>query len=137
LRATLVTADGKALGEQSIAFYQAVELFGRRDALLGTAITDSTGYAAIDYQPAETGTQTIKARFGGNAQNARVEASSTFEVREAAPIYSEEPLPLASVRQWLPLVLASLVLGTWAVLFGVSARTVVGIRSAGRLAREA
>jgi hypothetical protein len=48
------------------------------------------------------------------------------------PIYTSAPLPLASVRQWLPLGFGSLVLATWAVLLGVTVRTVLGVRAAGR-----
>jgi hypothetical protein len=103
-----------------------------RDALLGSATSDATGFAAIDFQPAELGQHTITARFNGDEQYALSQISSTIEVREVAPIYVPEPLPLASVRQWLPLGLASLVLATWAVLLGITARTVLGVRAAGR-----
>jgi hypothetical protein len=132
LRATLVTTEGKALGERQVTFFEQVTVFGPRDALLGTATTDSTGYAAIDYQPAELGSQRIVVRFNGDEQYAPSLANSSIDVREVVPIYPPAPLPLASVRQWLPLGLASLVLGTWAVLLGVTLRTVLGVRAAGR-----
>ena len=129
LRATLSTTAGKPASEKVINFYEHVDLFGGRDALIGSATTDSTGYGAIDYQPVETGSQTIKVRFAGDNQLSATETSSTIDVREATPVYSPEPLPLATVRQWLPLGLASLVLATWAVLLGVTVRTIRGIRS--------
>jgi hypothetical protein len=129
LRATLATAAGAPASEKTISFYEHVDLFGGRDALLGSATTDSTGYAAIDYQPVETGSQTITVRFIGDSQLAGSEVSSNIDIRDAAPVYTPEPLPLATVRQWLPLGLASLVLATWVVLLGVAVRTIRGIRS--------
>jgi hypothetical protein len=131
LRVTLTTAAGKPLSERNVAFYELSNVFGPREVLLGTATTDSTGFAAIDYQPSQTGQQTIFARFTGDQDNAASQVSSAIQVREVVPIFTEEPLPLASVRQWLPLGLASLVLATWAVLLGVTIRTVLGVRSAG------
>lgn len=133
--ATLTTQAGKALSGELINFYQQTDLFGPRDALLGTATTDSSGYAAIDYQPAQTGSQVIKVRFSGDVHTAAADASRTIQVRDVIPPYTPDPLPLAQIRQWLPLGLASLVLGTWAVLLGVSLRTVLGIRAA-RAARK-
>jgi hypothetical protein len=131
LKATLVNGEGKAIGERRVNFYEHVTVFGDRDALLGTATTDSTGYAAIDYQPAELGAQTIIARFGGDEQYAAVQVESRLEVREVVPLYTPAPLPLASVRQWLPLGLGSLVVATWAALIGVTIRAIVGVRNAG------
>jgi hypothetical protein len=132
LRATLVDDAGMALGMRQIAFYEQSTVFGARDVLLGTATTDSTGFAAIDYQPAQAVEQTIVARFGGDDLYAPTPVSAAIEVREVVPIYTEEALPLAIVRQWLPLGLAGLVLATWAVLIGVAVRTVLGVRAAGR-----
>jgi hypothetical protein len=132
LRATLVNAEGKALGERQVSFLERTTVFGERDALLGSATTDATGYAAIDYQPAELGPRTILARFGGDEQYAPADANATIDVREVVPIYTPAPLPLASVREWLPIGLGSLVLATWMVLIGVSVRTVLGVRAAGR-----
>ncbi len=130
LRATLSNEAGKPISGKLVSFYEQVQLFGGLDALIASATTDSTGYVAIDYQPAETGAQTIKVRFIGDDGLAASEATSNITVTEATPMYSPEPLPLAEVRQWLPLGLASLVLVTWAVLLGVSLRTIRGIRSA-------
>ena len=135
LRATLSTEAGKPVTGKLVSFYEHVQLFGGREALLGSATTDSTGYAAIDYQPVETGSEAITVQFGGDDELAASHATSNINVTDATPVYSPEPLPLASVRQWLPLGLASLVLATWAVLLGVSLRTIRGIRSA-RYARE-
>jgi hypothetical protein len=132
LRAVLAAADGKALGERQVTFYGQSTVFGAREVVLGSATTDSTGLAAIDFQPTQLGEQTMLARFRGDDVFAAAQASGTLDVREIVPIYSADSLPLASVRQWLPLGLASLVLATWGVLLGITAVTVLGVRAVGR-----
>jgi hypothetical protein len=129
LSATLSSVEGKPLNGKAVAFYEHVNLFGERDALIASGITDSTGYVAIDYQPVENGLQLIKAHFAGDAQFVATDASTSIEVRDAIPVYTADVLPLATVREWLPLGLASIVLATWAVLIGVTLRTVRGIRA--------
>ena len=133
LSATLKGPDGKPVSSAPISFYQATSVFGDRDALIGSAVTDSSGEAAIDFQPARAEKLSVKARFAGNSQLATSEGSTTYEVKDVVPIYETQPLPLASVRQWLPVGLGTLVLCTWAVLLGVFARTVIGLRAAERL----
>jgi hypothetical protein len=132
LRATLTSAAGRPLGDRTVDFYQRVQLFGDREALIGTGTTDSTGYVAIDYQPVEDGSQMILVRFHGDPVAGSAEASATIQVRDSIPVYAPPPLPLAGVRQWLPLGLATLVLATWAVLIGVTARAIFGIKGARR-----
>src|SRR6185437_10518477 len=46
LTATLTTQDGKPINNVTVSFYEQAQLFGTREALLGTAITDSTGSAS-------------------------------------------------------------------------------------------
>lgn len=130
LRATLTTSTGAPLTDKRVSFYERVNLFGEREALISTANTDSTGYVAVDYQPAANGEQTIIARSVGDARTATAEATSTIQVRDAVVVYTPDPLPLASVRQWLPLGLGSLVLATWGILIGVTLRTMRGIKAA-------
>jgi hypothetical protein len=132
LSATLMTGDGRFVSDRAIDFYQQTEFFGRRDALIGTATTDTTGVAILVYQPALRGTQTLVARFGGSGGFAAAEATTTIEVREVAEPFEPEPLPLATVRQWLPFGLGATVISVWAILLGVLARTAWGIKAAGR-----
>ncbi len=132
LRAALRGPDGKPVSSAPINFYEATSVFGQRDALIGSAVTDSSGEAAIDFQPARAEKITLKARFAGNADLASAEATTSYTVKDVVPIYEAQPLPLASVRQWLPVGLGTLVLCTWAVLLGVFARTVIGLRAVER-----
>jgi hypothetical protein len=130
LSAKLTGPDGKPLSGQEIDFYVPVELFGSREAFIGSATTDSTGLATLGYQPAQTGRQTIVARFTGAGSYAASDASREIQVNEAVPVLKDEPLPFVGLREWLPLALLALVLGVWGVLLGVFLGTVRGIRRA-------
>lgn len=130
LSARLTTADGKPISGQDIEFYVPVQLFGSREAFIGSATTDSTGRATLLYQPAETGKQGIVARFVGVDALAPSKASADIQVSEALPALKTEALPFAGLREWLPLALLGGVLVVWAVLLGVFLGTVRGIRQA-------
>jgi hypothetical protein len=130
LSARLTTADGKPLTNQSVDFYQQVELFGPRLAYLGSATTDSSGAALVVVEPAEVGRQTIVVRFGGAEGYAASEASGSIEVATAVSPFEDEPLPLALVGEWLPYVLGAIVFATWVALLGVFSSTALGIRAA-------
>ncbi len=130
LTGTLTTADKKALSGKQVDFYQKVELMGPRDSYLGSATSDSTGAVALAYQPAEAGPQTILVRFAGADDLAKSEATRNVEFQSVVPPFEPEPLPLASVRQWLPAGLGSMVLITWAVLLGTFLSAVFAIRGA-------
>jgi hypothetical protein len=130
LSAKLTTADGKPLSGQAIDFYVPVELFGERDAFVGTATTDSAGGATLGYQPAQVGGQTIIARFNGVATYAASEARAEIQVSEVVPAIKAEPLPFSGLREWLPIGMLALVVLIWGVLLGVFLGTVQGIRRA-------
>ena len=132
LRAELKTTDGKPVTNQSVSFSQAVDLFGPREAALGEAKTDSTGLAALLYQPAQSGKQTINVSFAGGEGYAPSKTSSAIEVASVVPIFEsqEEPLPLAQIRPWLPIGLGGVVAAAWIVLLGVLLSTIRQIRNA-------
>jgi hypothetical protein len=130
LSARLATEDGKPVSGQEIEFLVPVELFGNREAFVGSATTDSTGLATVGYQPAQSGRQTVVARFTGGSAYATSEASAEIQVGEVVPAIRTEPLPFAGLRDWVPAVLVALVLTVWGVLLGVFLGTVRGIRRA-------
>jgi hypothetical protein len=134
LSATLTTAEGKPASDRQVDFYQQVEFFGDRDALLGTAPTDSTGTAILLYQPATRGKQTIIARFGGGGSLQKAEGNVTIDVREVAELFEEEHASLDTVRRWLPLGLITVVLIVWGILIGTLLSTCLGIAAVGRSA---
>jgi hypothetical protein len=115
-----------------VRFYQQIVFFGERVASLGSTKSDSTGLATLFYQPVQTGPQTIIAHFPGDAGYGSVASRVTVQVRDPAPVSHAEPLPLARVRQWVPLALLGVVLATWAVLLAVFLRAVLGIRRTAR-----
>lgn len=132
LNATLRTADNKPISKQSVDFYRQVDFFGPREAHLGAALTESTGIARLAYQPAEVGTERIIARFAGGGGFAKSEGDGDVQVTEAISPYVPAELPLAQVRQWLPLVVGGLVLTTWVVMIGLLGTTVRRVSAAGR-----
>ncbi len=130
--ATVTAADGTPLGNATVDFFEKVHFAGAdRQAALGTAVTESTGVAAIPYQAAQVGKHTLTARFGGDASAASADVTSTIQVSEVVPSFTAAPVPLAFVRHWLSVGVVSVVVAVWLFLFGVLIRTVVGIRSAG------
>jgi hypothetical protein len=130
LSARLLTAEGKPVSGQELDFLVPVELFGNREAFVGSATTDATGLATLGYQPTQAGQQTIVARFAGSPDYATSEARAEIQVGEVVPTIRAEPLPFAGLRDWLPTMLVALVLIVWGVLLGVFLGTVRGIRRA-------
>ncbi len=136
LAATLTGADGKPLGDRPVEFYLQVDFFGRRDAHLGTAATDSTGRAAIVFEPAELGRHTVIAYVAGAPGYAPAQATGSIDVGTVEPAFAAEPLPLALVSRWLPFVLGALVFATWTALLGTLVGTVGRIKAAEGRPRE-
>lgn len=135
LTATLTTADGKPVSDQPITFSEEVSfLGGTRSALLGTATTDSTGVAAIEYQPVQQGSDAIVARFAGSSGLSAAQLRESLDVTEVVAPFPTQPVPFASLGTWLRIAFLLVVGGTWAVLLGVFLRTTTGIRAAARFA---
>lgn len=133
--ATLTTADGKPLSNQSITFFEQQEFLGTmRQVGLGMATTDATGTAAVAYQPAQAGAHALAARFVGDAQVAAADANTTLTAARVVSPFPAQPAPLASVRHWLEIGVVLLVVAFWAFLAGMFLWTVGGIRSAARSA---
>ncbi len=131
----LASADGKPLGNETVSFFESVNFAGaNREAALGSAVTDSTGVAAIAYQPAQTGSHTLVARFAGDATAGQAVTTSAVKVTNVVPLFPEAPLPLGFVRHWLGFAVLAVVVAVWVFLLGLLARTVVGIRSSGVVA---
>lgn len=134
LAATMTTGDGKAVSGRPVSFYENVDLLGPRQALLGTATTDSTGSAAIAYQPSQPGSQTIVARSEAGGGFAAAQGEMSLNVVAVDPPFKPEAKPLTSIGDALAIVFGVATASTWLVLFGVLIRAIVGIRSSGRLA---
>jgi len=131
---TFTAADGTALNNKTVDFYEHVTFVGSdREAKLGTATTDSTGVAAIAYRPAQNGQHTLVARFAGDEAAAKTETTSTIKVSDAVSPFAPKAAPLASVRQWLSVGVAMVVVGVWMFLFGILLRVVLGIRAEARV----
>ena len=135
LNVTLTTADAKPISDREVHFFQNAELFGPRDALVGTAATDAAGHASLLFQPAETGPVQLKAEFPGDTQFSPQSAMTSLTVTVATSPYKEHPLPLAPVAGGLTWGVCIVAVSVWLVLFGILLRTALGIRAVGRAAK--
>lgn len=126
----LTTADGRYISDRAVQIVEPVDFFGPREAQLGKAVTDGTGFAAVVYQPSRAGTHTIVARFGGDKQYAKSRAEVVFDASNVVAPFAEEPLPLTSVGRGLSLFLGALGLAFWGFMLVMLGRTVRRIRSA-------
>lgn len=128
--AILKTADGKVVDNQPVTFYEQMQFLGAsRDALIGTATTDSTGTAVVAYQPTQAGQHTLVARSAASAQYAQSETKSTLQVSRVVspfPVFSE---PLASLRTGLTIGVVLIVASVWFFLAGLAVRAILGIRA--------
>ena len=131
LSATLIGPGGKLLADQQVQFYQRVDLFGPREALLGASSTDSSGVALLVYEPVERGRLSLVARFVGDATLAKAESTASVDVSDTNEPLPNEPLPFAALRPWLPFGIGGAVASVWLVLLGVFALAVFRIRAAG------
>jgi len=130
--ATLTAADGSPLGNETVNFFEGVNFAGAdREAALGTAVTDSTGVAAIAYQPAQVGKHTLIAHFAGDTNAAKADVTSSVQIAEVVPPFPPASVPLEFVRRWLSVAAVTGVVAVWLFLFGVLFRTILGIRAAG------
>jgi len=128
--ATLKTADGTAVENQPVSFYEQVQFIGQmRDALIGTATTDSTGTAVVAYQPVQTGVHTLVAHSAASAQYAQSATTSTLQVSQVVSPFPAVIEPLASVRAALTIGVALVVIVVWAFLIGLAVRAITGIRA--------
>lgn len=138
LVAIVTTADGRYVPNRTVRFTENVQFFGARASTVGLVRTDDTGYAGVFYQPVETGSHMLTARFAGDTRYAATDATITLDVPEAIAPFAKEPLPLASVGSWLAWFLAVLGVAFWVVLLGVFVRTVRRLRAApGRAGKPA
>ena len=126
------SADGKPVNEAAIRFYEAVDLFGVREMLIGTAMTDGQGDGALVYLPAQVGSHPIIARFAGRDQVAPAEGRITLEATVAAAAYQAQPVPLADFSRVVTGAVGAIVLVVWAFIVFAFISTARGVRSGAR-----
>jgi hypothetical protein len=131
--ATLTTEDGRYLGNRPLQIVEPIDFFGRREAMLGTALTDGTGMAAVTYQPSQDGNHLVVVRFRGDSEYSATKSQLEIVAADVISPFAEEALPLASVGTALAIVLAFLGIAFWAVLLGVMGGTAWRIQRAPRL----
>ncbi|MDP9320197.1 MAG: hypothetical protein M3P16_03755 [Chloroflexota bacterium] len=128
LSVKVISPAGMPVNDATIRFYDIVDLFGQREELVGSAVTDGQGLTAISYLPAATGAHQIVARFAGQGTLTPSLGVTTFEATVAAPTYTVDRPALATFSAYVPYAAAVVVLVVWGLialsLFG-TARGVV------------
>jgi hypothetical protein len=118
---------GKPVGEATIRFYDIVDLFGQREELIGTGLTDGQGQTAITYLPATTGAHEIVARFSGQGSLGASLGVTELDASVAAPTYTIDQNALASFSRYVPFGAGFAVLAVWALIAFSLIGTVRGI----------
>ncbi len=116
LTVQLTSPDGKALANAPVKFFDIVDLFGPREMLLASAVTDGRGSASYEYLPATTGARSIVVRFAGREGVRAGEARMTLEATVSAPRPKAERSGLASFSDRVPYAVGVLVLGVWTLI---------------------
>ena len=128
LSVTVISPAGMPVNDATIRFYDIVDLFGQREELIGSAVTDGQGLTAISYLPAMTGAHQIVARFAGQGTLTPSLGVTTLEATVAAPAYTVDRPALATFSAYVPYAAGVVVLAVWGLialsLFG-TARGVV------------
>lgn len=135
LTTTLTGADGKAIPDATVRFYALVDLFGEREMIIGSSVTDGRGLATLNYLPALTGTQQIVSRFAGQGKVTAGEGRMRFEATVAAPRPVEERSLFHSFADRVPYAAALIVVAVWALIGFALIATVRGVIGAAHPSR--
>ena len=128
----LLVSQSQPVVGGTVRLYDVVDLFGKKEMLIGTATTDGQGHASVSYLPATKGTHEIVARFGGMPGYAATEGRSTFQADIAAEPYVVEPAPLAAFTSKVPYAVGALVVAVWGLIAFALIGTARGITSGAR-----
>lgn len=125
-------SDGRPVNSATVRFYESVELFGAREMLIASALTDGQGNAQITFLPAKLGSQEIIVRFPGREHVASAVARHTFDATVAAAPYRQPTPPLAAFSAAVPYGVGVVVLAVWALIAFAFLGTVRGVLQGAR-----
>lgn len=132
LAVRVTTPDGKPVADAPVKFFDIVDIFGPREMLLASVMTDGRGNASYEYLPANIGTRNIVVRFAGREGVRAGEARMTLEAAVAAPRQQAERSGFASFSDRVPYAVGVLVLGVWSLiafaLFATARGVIAGAR---------
>ncbi len=127
---------GKPVSDATIRFYEIVDLFGEREALIGSSLTDGQGNAAIVYLPALKGTHHIVARFAGQGSLVPSLGTTTLDATIAAPTYEVDEPRLAAFNRYVPYAAGAVVLAVWGLIALALLGTARGVFAGARQTRR-
>ena len=128
----LHTSDGQPVNEDTVRFYQAVDFFGQREMLLGSAITDGQGNTSLTFLPARPGSYSIIARSTDKDHFTSAEGRTTFDATVAAPAYKAETIALSGFTKVVTAAVGAIVLAVWALIALALISTARGVRRGAR-----
>lgn len=128
IRARLTTADGQPVKDALVTFFSPVALGETSGEMeIGTARTDATGSASLEYQMRRSGTVTIIARFDGSAGYAASTATASLSVVGEKQLYTPDVgLSIPVLGSWLLVMVLAVV---WGLYFLVAGRVLAIARS--------
>ena len=125
LTAQVDDASGNPVGGANVDFsVQATFLGSDQTVAIGSAVTDTSGAATINYVPTWNGHQVLTATATGTSV---VSAPAAIDVTGAAPVLPADPPTLGLLRTVTPPVVVFVVLGVWALLGGTFLYAVLGV----------
>lgn len=130
LTSELRDASGNPVPRAEVSYYLDTTFAGVTDKMLiGTARTDASGVASLDYTPTISGQDhNITAKYEGAGLYAESEQAISIQAPDdIASAYTVAPIGLDGVRHWAPWALAAIVLILWST-FAFVLFQAVGIR---------
>jgi len=129
----LSAANGAPLQGASVVFYLHASFGGvEGEAVIGRAVTDETGVAALVYTPRLAGQHQIRIDYVEPGQDAVEAVSTVFDVSGGEQLYRFAPGPdIPGLNVGL---LMAVVATVWAILFGVTLLLVAVARAGGERA---
>ena len=139
LGATLTKADGSPIANQRVEFLMGTDILGKKNASIGTAVSDASGSARTTFVVTRSGSYQFSARYAGTELFAGSEAAvldAQFEAL-AVPHPAADSLQLNRIGRWVPWAGLGLGVAVWLVLIYVAASVLFVMRREAGREREA
>ncbi len=125
LTAQVDDASGNAVSNANVDFAVQVSFMGSdRMVTIGSAITDTSGAASIEYVPTWNGHQVLTATVHGSAA---ASDPAEIDVSNATPVIPPDPPTLGLLRTVTPPVVVLVVLCVWLLIGGTFLYAVLGV----------
>ena len=121
-------ADGYALSQRTISFFEKTDLFGDANVPVGSAVTSAVGVASLKYETRLAGPHTFTVVYGGDDNTASVVTTATLDLENLPPLPPlSAPTGMEEINKWSMIAAGVVVLAVWTLLISVFIGTVRGI----------